>query len=123
MGLGASMGNGRQWMSWIHEEDTVRLIVHALFASDWTPGIYNAVAPLPRRHVEFMRTLAAAVHRPLWLSLPGWPLRWIMGERAELILNGVKASSQKTMDAGFRYKHPELDGALTNLLNSYRIIC
>lgn len=118
LGLGTSMGTGRQWMSWIHEDDMVRLMIHALFTSNWTPGIYNAVAPLPRRHVEFMRTLAATLHRPLWLSMPSWPLRCILGERADLILRGVKASSQKTMDAGFHYKHPELFAALTNLLHS-----
>ncbi|MFM7748646.1 MAG: TIGR01777 family oxidoreductase [Bacteroidota bacterium] len=117
LGLGASMGNGRQWMSWIHEEDMVRLIAHALFAPNWSPGIYNAVAPLPRRHLEFMRSLAEAVHRHLWLAVPAWPLRWIMGERADLILNGVKASSQKTMDAGFTFSYPDLSPALKNLLH------
>jgi len=117
IGLGASIGNGRQWMSWIHQEDMVRLIAHALFAPNWSPGIYNAVAPLPRRHLEFMRSLADAVHRPLWLAIPAWPLRWIMGERADLILNGVKASSQKTMDAGFTFSYSDLRPALNNLLH------
>ncbi|NBV04244.1 MAG: TIGR01777 family protein [Cytophagia bacterium] len=117
LGLGASVGNGRQWMSWIHEEDMVRMIAHALFTPNWSPGIYNAVAPLPRRHLEFMRSLADAVHRPLWLAVPAWPLRWIMGERADLLLNGVKASSQKTMDAGFTFSYPDLRPALMNLLH------
>lgn len=117
LGLGASMGNGRQWMSWIHEEDMVRMIAHALFTPNWSPGIYNAVAPLPRRHLEFMHSLSNAVHRPLWLAVPAWPLRWIMGERADLILNGVKASSQKTMDAGFTFSYPDLHPALMNLLH------
>lgn len=116
LGLGASIGDGRQWMSWIHEDDMVRLIVHALFAPHWVSGVYNAVAPLPRRHLDFMRDLATAVHRPLWLSVPGWPLRWIMGERADLILRGVKASSQKIMDAGFTFRYPDLSQALSDLL-------
>jgi uncharacterized protein (TIGR01777 family) len=118
LGLGASIGNGRQWMSWIHQEDMVRLIAHALLEPAWIPGIYNAVAPLPRRHLDFMRALASALHRPLWLSIPGWPLRWIMGERADLILHGVKASSQKAMDAGFTFRHPDLAPALNDLLGS-----
>jgi uncharacterized protein (TIGR01777 family) len=116
LGLGATLGNGRQWMSWIHERDMVHLITHALFSPGWSPGIYNAVAPLPRRHLEFMRSLADAVHRPLWLAAPAWPLRLIMGERADLILNGIKASSQKTMDAGFTFTYPDLKPALKNLL-------
>ncbi len=117
LGLGASIGSGRQWMSWIHEEDMVLLIAHALFAPNWSPGIYNAVAPLPRRHLDFMRRLADAVHRPLWLAVPAWPLRWIMGERSDLLLQGVKASSQKIMDTGFTFRYPDLDPALNDLLN------
>ena len=116
LGLGACIGSGQQWMSWIHEKDMVRLIVHALFEPEWPSGIYNAVAPLPRRHLGFMRSLAKALHRPLWMALPGWPLRWIMGPRSTLILEGVLASSQKVQDQGFVFDFPDLDVALNNLL-------
>jgi len=116
LGLGACIGSGRQWMSWIHEKDMVRLIVHALFDTEWPSGVYNAVAPLPRRHLGFMRSLAKALHRPLWMALPGWPLRWIMGPRSTLILEGVLASSQKVQDQGFVYDFPDLDVALNDLL-------
>lgn len=116
LGLGACIGSGQQWMSWIHEKDMVRLIVHALFTPEWSSGVYNSVAPLPRRHLGFMRSLAKALHRPLWMALPGWPLRWIMGPRSALILEGVLASSQKSQDQGFVYDFPDLDVALNDLL-------
>ena len=115
LGLGAAMGTGRQWMSWIHMDDLVELTVHALFHPGWQAGTYNAVAPLPRRHLSFMRCLASSLHRPLWLAVPAWPLRLAMGERSSLILEGVKASSQKVQDAGFVFQHPDLEGALHRL--------
>jgi NAD dependent epimerase/dehydratase family enzyme len=62
-----------------------------------------------------MRCLASSLHRPLWLAVPAWPLRLAMGERSNLILEGVKASSQKVQDAGFVFQHPDLEGALHRL--------
>ncbi|NBW32954.1 MAG: TIGR01777 family protein [Cytophagia bacterium] len=118
LGLGACIGSGRQWMSWIHEKDMVRLIMHSLFDPEWPSGIFNAVAPLPRRHLGFMRSLAKALQRPLWIALPGWPLRLLMGPRSTLLLEGVLASSQKVQNQGFAFEYPELDQALHNLIKN-----
>jgi uncharacterized protein (TIGR01777 family) len=119
LGLGACIGSGRQWMSWIHEKDLVRLILHALLEPSWPSGTINAVAPLPRRHLGFMQALAKSLNRPLWIALPSWPLRWVLGDRSSLILEGVLASSQKVQDLGFSFEYPELNGALQELRDRF----
>lgn len=115
LGLGACMGTGRQWMSWIHEKDLTRLLLYALLEPGWPSGTINAVAPLPRRHLGFMQALAKSLNRPLWMAVPAWPLRWVLGPRSSLILEGVLASSQKAQDLGFTYEFPDLDSALQDL--------
>src|SRR5262249_55094244 len=78
-GLGAKIGTGAQWVSWIHRDDAVEMIVRAL-ADPLFSGAINATAPQPVRQAEFAATLARVLHRPFWLGIPAAPLRAGLGE-------------------------------------------
>lgn len=115
-GLGARFGNGRQWMSWIHRDDLVRLIIHAI-AHPQVVGAINAVAPEPVTNRRFTRELAAALHRPALLTIPGWPLRAVLGDFAlELFLGGQRVIPAAALASGFRFRHPSLPGALAAIV-------
>lgn len=112
----APMGSGRQWMPWIHIDDLVGLFVEAVEKEAYQ-GVYNAAAPNPVRHTEFMKTLARILHR--WyipIRIPGFLLRWVMGEQAALVLEGAQLSADKVLRTGYTFKFPKLADALKNLL-------
>ena len=116
-GLGAVLGSGRQYQSWVHLDDVCRMYLMALRQPSMQ-GVYNAVAPQPVTHGDFMRELAAACHRPLWLPrIPGILLRLVLGEKAELVLTGQRVSAKKIVDVGYSFRHPELKEALQSLLS------
>ncbi len=112
---GAILGTGRQWMSWIHIEDLVRLIAFAA-RSDALRGAVNATAPAPARHAEVMRTIARAYRRPLWFAIPAWVLRTALGELSTLFVAGQRVQPDKALKAGFRFDHPELAAATADLV-------
>ena len=116
-GLGAVIGTGRQWVSWIHIEDLVALIEHALDAPGCR-GVFNAVAPAPVTHLEMQRSLARTLRRPLWLRVPAFVLRACLGEMAQLLVDGQRVVPERTTAAGFVFRYPELRGALDHLLGA-----
>lgn len=114
LGLGTRFGAGRQWMSWIHIADLVRLI---LFALD-EPGVrgpLNAVAPHPVQHHAFMAQLGSALHRPVWLAAPAWLLRRGMGQMSCLFLDSQKVLPRAAGAQGFVFDYPAVDDALAEL--------
>ena len=116
LGLGGPLGSGKQWLSWIHLDDLVRLI---LFAAE-TPalaGPVNATAPHPVTNEEFTRVLARLLGRPAWLRVPGWLLRLVLGEMATLLLEGQRVLPVRALAAGFDFRFPELEPALRDLLS------
>jgi uncharacterized protein len=115
LGGAAVLGDGRQWMSWIHVDDLVRMFERAL-DDDALDGAYNAVGPDPVRQREFQRALTRALHRPLWLRVPGVALRLALGEMAELLVKGQRVAPKRMRDAGFEFRHPALEETLSNLL-------
>jgi uncharacterized protein (TIGR01777 family) len=117
LGMGGRIGDGRQWLSWIHRDDVVELIVRAL-ADPGFDGVLNATAPEPVRQVDFARVMAKALHRPALLRLPGLPLRLAMGEMSSLLLEGQRVLPQRALDLGFVYRFPTLDRALEDLLSA-----
>jgi uncharacterized protein (TIGR01777 family) len=118
--LGGPSGHGRQWMSWIHRDDLVRLIVH-LIATDSARGPINATAPLPVRNRDFAATLGRALHRPAVLPLPGRFLRLLLGQMAdEILLSGQKVLPDKAWKTGFRFDFPDLAGALEEIVGQTR---
>lgn len=115
LGLGGRMGNGRQWMPWIHIEDEVG-VIDFLLQHEECSGPYNACAPNPVRNAEFARTLGRVLHRPALLPAPACVLRLALGEMAGLLLGGQHLQPRRTLEAGYRFRFPELEAALTDLL-------
>jgi uncharacterized protein len=115
LGLGARLGNGKQWMSWVHIEDYVAMASRLLEDAQMR-GAFNMTAPQPVTNGEFTRALASALHRPAFFVAPAIMLRFAMGERAALMLEGQRVLPAKLGKAGYRFKFPELGRALEDLL-------
>lgn len=114
LGLGGPISNGRQWMSWIHRDDLLAMIRQLLERED-SSGVYNGTAPAPVTSREFATTLGRVLHRPALLPLPAPLLRLALGEMACLLLAGQRVIPQRFLDAGFRFRHAELESALRSL--------
>ncbi len=115
-GVGAPLGSGEQYLSWIHIDDLCRLFIHAL-ENEAVAGAYNAVGPQPVTNQQLTQAVARVMHRPLWMpKVPGFALKLALGELASAVLGGNRVSDQKIKDAGFRPKFNQLDLALADLL-------
>ena len=114
-GLGAPVGSGHQYVSWIHIDDLCRLFI-AMLTDDGWQGVYNAVAPNPVTNAAFTTVLAEVLHRPLFLPrIPGVALKLAMGEQSEMALSGTRVSAAKVLARKFTFQYPELRGALEAL--------
>jgi hypothetical protein len=115
-GMGGPFGKGAHWMSWIHRDDMVRMIVHALA----TPGLcgpVNGAAPMPVRNRDFAKALGRALRRPAFLPIPAAPLRLVLGDFAEeLLLRGQRVIPAAALASGFRFTYPDLDSALAAIV-------
>ncbi|MBB6330529.1 uncharacterized protein (TIGR01777 family) [Chryseobacterium sediminis] len=115
--IGSPLGSGRQYMPWIHIEDICSIYELALKNSTMN-GAYNAVSPQHITNKDLTKNIAKILGKPLFMpNVPGFVLKLIFGELATAILEGSRASSQKIQDAGFRFKFPDLNEALRDLLN------
>jgi uncharacterized protein (TIGR01777 family) len=113
LGLGGPLGNGHQWMSWIHVDDLVELLAFAL-ANPNIAGPINAVAPEPVRNADFTKALASAVRRPAFIPVPGFALKLAFGEMADAILASLRVVPETAPRAGFAYRHADLGRALAD---------
>ena len=114
-GVGGRLGSGRQWMSWIHVDDVVRLILFALERAD-VSGAMNAVAPNPVTNAEFTKALAGALHRPAIFPVPKLALRMLFGEMAGMLLGSQRVIPEAAKAAGFTFHYMQLGPALRRLL-------
>ncbi|MCH2183460.1 MAG: TIGR01777 family oxidoreductase [Mariniblastus sp.] len=114
-GLGGRLGNGKQWISWVHIEDLVRLFAWACQNSD-IQGPVNATAPHAVTNAELTAALARAVNRPACLPIPRMALRLAIGEFADSLFESIRAVPQKATDHGFTFDFQELDACLADLL-------
>lgn len=114
LGLGGRIGDGRQWMSWIHRDDVVALVLQALQDERYR-GPCNATAPHPVRNGEFTRALAAAVRRPAVMPVPALALKLALGEASSLLLGSQRVLPGKAMACGFSFRYPTLASALAAL--------
>lgn len=113
---GAVLGSGDQIVPWIHKQDVVNFVIGAL-QKKWEPGTYNLVAPSVKSLREITVTLAQLLHKPLWLPpVPAFLLKIIIGERAAMVLDSQKVSSQKLLDQGFVFSYPQLKSAIQSVL-------
>lgn len=115
LGAGGPLGSGRQWMSWIHLDDLTSLYEFALNESRLR-GAVNAVAPHPVTNAEFVRALAAALHRPALIPVPAFALKLMFGEMAGVLLDSQRAVPEAARAAGFEFRYPELGPALSAIL-------
>jgi uncharacterized protein (TIGR01777 family) len=118
LGMGGPIGNGRQWMPWVHIDDQIAAIDFLLNRED-ARGPYNACAPSPVRNRDFAKTLAAILHRPSFMPMPAVALRLLMGELSILLLGGQRARPSRLQDAGFTFRFTDLRAALDNLLRRH----
>jgi len=114
---GGTIGSGRQWLSWIHLDDLVNLIVQALTQSD-LEGVLNATAPNPVRMAEFCQTLGQVLNRPSWLPVPGFALEALLGDSAVVVLEGQQVLPKRTLTNNFEYQYSQVKQALEAILSS-----
>ena len=114
--VGGPLGEGSQWMSWIHLKDEVGLILHAIENED-VAGPLNATAPEPVTNTQFSKLLGKVLSRPAFLPAPAFALRLLLGEMADaLLLEGQKVLPRKALDTGYRFQFASLESALRDLL-------
>ncbi|MCE9606626.1 MAG: TIGR01777 family oxidoreductase [Planctomycetia bacterium] len=111
LGLGGRLGDGRQWMSWVHVDDVVGMFLYAA-REEGVRGPFNAVGPKPATNIDFTKALGRAVHRPTILPAPVFALRLAFGEFAEVPLGSQRCVPKRMLDAGYRFQYPTLDEAL-----------
>ncbi|MBI4482155.1 MAG: TIGR01777 family protein [Acidobacteria bacterium] len=116
LGLGGTLGSGRQWMSWIHISDLVSAMLY-LIDRQGLAGVFNATAPEPITNAEFSRTLARVLRRPCLIPAPAFALKLMLGEMAQaLLLQGQRVVPKRLLASGFQFRFPALEPALRNLL-------
>ncbi|MDA8490353.1 TIGR01777 family oxidoreductase [Kluyvera sp. Awk 3] len=114
LGLGGPIGNGRQYLAWIHIDDMVNGILWLL--NNDLRGPFNMVSPYPVRNEQFSHALGQALNRPAFLRVPATAIRLLMGESSVLVLGGQRALPKRLEAAGFTFRWYDLDEALANIL-------
>jgi len=118
MGLGGKIGSGKQYMSWIAIDDLVQIILFAATA-ETLRGAANATAPNPARNSEFTKALGRVLGRPAIIPMPTFAVRLAFGDMGEeLLLASTRMQPARLLSAGYRFRFPELEGALRHLLRS-----
>ena len=114
LGLGARLGDGRQWMSWIHIDDQVA-VIRFLLDQEQLSGAFNLTAPEPVTNAVFTKSLGNALNRPTFLFAPASAIRFGLGEAADLLLGGQRVIPENLQQAGFRFRFQSLSDALADL--------
>jgi uncharacterized protein len=112
---GGPIGDGRQWFPWIHFTDEVNALKY-LIENESASGVYNLCAPTPVTNAEFSRTLGKRMHRPCWLAVPGFGLRLLYGEMADVLLKGQKQMPRRLQRSSFRFIYTAVDAALKDII-------
>ena len=115
LGAGGPLGNGRQWMPWIHVADLARLYVHAADHGE-IRGPMNSVAPNPVRNSEFTKALGRQLHRPAFMPAPYLGLRLVFGEFAQVLFASQRVIPKVALDTGFTFQFPDITSALREIL-------
>lgn len=114
---GGPLGSGHQWFSWIHREDLVNLILFSLTNSS-VEGVLNATAPNPVKMEQLCHALGEVLHRPSWLPVPDFALEILLGDAAQVILQGQQVLPKRTLSYNFNYQYPTVKPALEEILSS-----
>ena len=113
-GLGGIIGNGQQWMSWIHIRDLVNIYLRCV---DGATGTFNATAPAPVTNAEFTLTLGRVLHRPVFLPVPAFALRMLFGEGASALTTGQRVLPARLQTEAYTFAFPTLEAALADVLS------
>ena len=119
--VGGPLGDGTQWLSWIHIEDFTRML-RFIIEHDEVTGPVNVTSPSPVRMKDFAKTLGKVLNRPSWFSVPEFVLKLVLGQMSEMLLHGQRAIPQKIIESGFEFKYPDLRSALEDILKNRQII-
>jgi uncharacterized protein (TIGR01777 family) len=117
LGVGGPIAGGAQYLSWIHADDLVGILIAALTDERWS-GPINATGPEPVSNRDFSKALGRALKRPALLPVPGAALQLLYGDMAEIITTGVRAMPAKALVLGYQFRHPEVEEALRSALTS-----
>lgn len=112
---GGPIGSGKQWFSWIHRDDLVNLIIYGLTHPEMA-GTYNATAPNPVRMSEFCQTFGDVLNRPSWLPVPPFALEVLLGDGAQVVLEGQQVLPKRTQGTAFQYQYSTLKPALADVI-------
>jgi uncharacterized protein len=113
---GSPLGTGKQWIPWIHIDDLCAMFLQAIEQQSMQ-GVYNATGPQHNTNKEVTKAIGKAIGRPVFLpAVPAFMLKLLLGEMAQMVINGNRISNKKILETGFNYKYKTLDAALGNLL-------
>ena len=113
--VGSPLGNGAQWVPWIHWHDVTKLYFYAIMHNKLR-GVYNMVAPNPVTNKQFVKAVAKQLRKPLWApKVPAFMIKLLFGEMGAMVLAGTKISPQKVIDHGFKFDFPVIEDALEEL--------
>ena len=115
MGVGGPLGSGRQWWSWIHRDDLVRIMQLAI-ENDEAHGAYNGTAPNPLQQKAFGKVLGKVLRRPAFIPTPVFPLKILLGGFSTELLSSKRVLPYRAQELGFEFRYPELEGALREAL-------
>jgi uncharacterized protein (TIGR01777 family) len=116
LGMGGPIAGGGHWMSWIHRDDLVSLILFMLKEST-VRGVFNATSPHPVTNAEFTRALAGALHRPAFIPIPALALKILFGQMADTVLASQRVLPEATLRTGFTFEYPDVFAALKQILS------
>jgi uncharacterized protein (TIGR01777 family) len=113
--LGGPLGNGRQWFSWVHMHDLVEAFIFLLQHPEIN-GAVNLSSPEPVRNVDLGRAVGKILHRPSFMPAPGFMIKLILGEFGSVLLKGQRVIPRRMLDAGFKFKYPNIEEALKSII-------
>ncbi len=112
--LGGRLGDGKQYLPWIHIADYIAAI-RFLLDNERARGPFNLIAPQASSNADFMRALARALHRPYWFHVPSFMMKTALGEMSVMVLEGRRSEPKRLTEAGYQFKFPTLESALADL--------
>ena len=112
---GGPLGNGRQWMPWIHIDDLTELFTY-IIENDKMSGAYNGIAPEPITNKQLAKAIGKILGRPSIFPAPAFILKLLVGEFAKYLLEGRKIIPKRTLESGFKFKYTDIETALENVL-------
>lgn len=113
--LGGPLGSGQQWFSWVHMHDLVEAFMFILTHPE-IEGAINFCSPQPVRNADLGKAIGKVLHRPSFMPAPGFMIKLILGEFGSVLLEGQRVIPRRLLDAGFKFKHPDIEEALKSII-------